>query len=267
MRRAQLGAGLEPDLVEQDPPGVAGTPRAPPPAGRSGTARASAAPCSRSRSGCARTRSSSSPSTAAWRPVGQRAVDRGLARLQPEVLEPPDLRRGERLVGEVVERRAAPQRERLAQRAAVLADVSEALEAQRVDGVGVDAQLVAAPARDDLRVGARELLAQLGDEHLHELRRRGRRPVAPQPLDQPVGRDRGVGVQREDREQRARLRAAQRQGATIVGGLDQTQKTDLHGAVARREPNRGSGARSQKTVDAPKAVAVDFAPFPTPDGS
>src|SRR5213079_1889409 len=46
---------------------------------------------------------------------------------------------------------------------AVLARRQQALEAQRIDGVGIDTQLVAAPTRDDLGVGARKLLAQLRD--------------------------------------------------------------------------------------------------------
>ena len=48
---------------------------------------------------------------AAGREVG---VDRELERPQPQLLEPADLGGRERLVGDVIERRAAPQRERLA---------------------------------------------------------------------------------------------------------------------------------------------------------
>ena len=44
-------------------------------------------------------------------------VDRQLERREPQLLEPADLERGERLAGDVVERRPAPQRERLARRA------------------------------------------------------------------------------------------------------------------------------------------------------
>ena len=161
--------------------------------------------------------------------LGQLGVDLGLARAQPKVLEPPDLGRGERLVGEIVKRRTTPQRQRLTHVRPVLARRHQALEVQRVDSVRVQAQLVATPARDDLRVGTRQLLAQLRDEHLHQLRSRGRRPFAPQPLDQPVGRNRGVGVKRQHRQQPTRLGAAQRQGATIVGRLDQTQNADFHG--------------------------------------
>jgi hypothetical protein len=110
----------------------------------------------------------------------------------------------------------------------VLARRHQALEVQRIDGIGIHAQLIAAPTRNDLRIGTRQLLAQLRDEHLHQLRRRSGRPFAPQPLDQPVRRDRGVGMKRQHRQQPTRLGAAQRQGMTIMGRLDQTQKADFH---------------------------------------
>ena len=48
---------------------------------------------------------------------GQVMVDRELDRRQPQLLEPADLGGGERLAGDVVERRTAPQGERLARRA------------------------------------------------------------------------------------------------------------------------------------------------------
>jgi hypothetical protein len=222
VQAAQLGTRLEPHLVEQDPPGVPE---------RLQRLRLPAAAIEREHALTVqplaqRVLADQVVELAEHRvvsPAGQRGVDRRLARLQPEVLEPPDLGCGERLVGKVVERRPAPQRECLTQVRAVLARRHEALEAQCVNGVGIHPQLIAATARDDLRVGARELLAQLGDEHLHELRRRSRRPFTPQPLDQPIGGHRGIRVQCQHREQRTRLRAAQRQRVPLPGGLDQTQ--------------------------------------------
>ena len=86
---------------------------------------------------------------------GQVGVDRQLGGGQPQLLEPADLGAGERLVGDVGERLAAKERQRLARgvrsrrAAGRLAD--EPLEAQRVDQLAVDLQLVRAPARDDLR--------------------------------------------------------------------------------------------------------------------
>src|SRR4051794_25280515 len=72
---------------------------------------------------------------AAGREVG---VDRELERRQPQLLEPADLDGRERLVGDVVERRAAPQRERLAR----LAVREQLLEVAGVDVLGRELQLV-----------------------------------------------------------------------------------------------------------------------------
>ena len=84
-------------------------------------------------------------------PGGEVLADRLLDRREPQLLEPADLERRERLGGDVVERRAAPQRERVARRAGG----DEALEAADVEVAPVaEPQLVAAPARDDLRAVA-----------------------------------------------------------------------------------------------------------------
>ena len=66
---------------------------------------------------------------------------------QAQFLEPADLQGRERLRRDVVERRPAPQRQRLAQRARR----DELLEATCVDVAAAQAQLIAATARDDLR--------------------------------------------------------------------------------------------------------------------
>jgi hypothetical protein len=73
-------------------------------------------------------------------------LDRELKRRQPQLLQPPDLRARERHVGHIIERRAAPQSQRLAQRA----PREQALEALRIDRADADAQLIAMAARDDL---------------------------------------------------------------------------------------------------------------------
>ncbi len=153
-------------------------------------------------------------------PLGQDGLDRGHARLEPEILEAPDLGRGERLVREIVERRPAPQRERLPDPWAAFAIPQKALEQQRIDTIRVETQLVAAPTGDDLRVSVDELLTQLGDHHLYELGRRRRRPFAPEAVDQAIDRDRRIGPQRQHREQCPRLRPTQRDVSTLVGGLN-----------------------------------------------
>jgi hypothetical protein len=88
-------------------------------------------------------------------------VDHQLDRREPQLLQPADLGAGERLVGDVVERRSAPQPQRVARRTVR----DEALEQRRVDAVWSEAELVAVAARDDLgAVGTgAQRLAQLGD--------------------------------------------------------------------------------------------------------
>jgi hypothetical protein len=104
-------------------------------------------------------------------------LDRVLERRQPQLLEPADLGARERLVSDVVERRAAPQFQRLARRARG----DQALEPLGIDEVGPDAQLVSVAARDDLGAvcARRERLAQLRHIDLDQLARRRRRALAP----------------------------------------------------------------------------------------
>jgi hypothetical protein len=115
-------------------------------------------------------------------------VDHRFGGGEPQLLQAPDLGRGERLVRDVGQRRSAPERERVARGA--LGD--QTLEAARVDVVGGDPQLVAAAARDDRRPGV-EQPAQMRDVLLDHLRRRRRRVLAPQPFHQLVGGDGTAG--------------------------------------------------------------------------
>ena len=179
-------------------------------------------------------------STSAWRPAARSSADRLLDRREPQLLEPADLERRERLGGDVVERRAAPQRERVARRARG----DEALEAADVEVAPVaEAQLVAAPARDDLRAvaGGRERLAEMRDVALDHLRRGRRRRLAPQPVDQLLGRDRRALAEREHRQHRPRLARADRDGLIAVAGLHGSEHSKIH----------GQGSLSDSTLLAP----------------
>ncbi len=139
---------------------------------------------------------------------------------QPKLLQAGDLRLRERVVGEVGQRGAAPQREPLPEqlgravrhsvrkRRAALGE--QALEARGVHLVRVDVDHVSALLRDDQTVGARaaarlERLAQPRDVHLEALRGRGRRMLVPELVDQPVARDELVGVKEQDRQDRPLL--------------------------------------------------------------
>ena len=111
-------------------------------------------------------------------------VDRHLGRAQPQLLEAADLGGGERLVRDVGERVAAPQRQRLA-RARLL---EQALEADRVDGSL--RQLAARSRGRGWRSGvAVEHPPQMRDVELHHLRPRwaaARRPTSPPRAGRPT---------------------------------------------------------------------------------
>ena len=163
----------------------------------------------------------------------ERVVDGELARPQPELLEAADLGSGERLVREVVERRAPPQHERLARRIvgrplAAGSGGDQALEPQRVDRVRGHTQFIAAPAGEDLGLVPLQQLAQLRDVELHHLLCARRRPLAPQPLDQPIRRYRRVRPQGQHRHHCALLCGTQDDGPSVDGGLDQAEEPDLH---------------------------------------
>jgi hypothetical protein len=137
------------------------------------------------------------------------------------LLEAADLKRGERLGGDVVERRPAPQRERLARRAVG----DQALEAMGVDLALPEPQLVAVAAGDNLGAVAAgaQRLAQLRDVDLDHLVRRRWRGLAPEAIDQCLRRDRGAFVEGEYCEQRARLASADGDRLFVDGGLHRSK--------------------------------------------
>ena len=159
-------------------------------------------------------------------PGGQVELDRELERREAQLLEPADLRGSERLVGDVVERCTAPQLERLAWRAAR----DQPLESLRVDGIGRDPQLVPAPPRDDrgAALARGQRLAQLGHVYLHQLRRRRRRLLPPETLDQALARDRRARVEGEHRQQCPRLGTAEGDRPPVDGRLQRSQDLDVH---------------------------------------
>ena len=188
---------------------------------------------SRSRSGCSRTRASSSPTSSACRPTARSASMRCLEGREPQLLQTGDVRLGERLVGEVGQRVAAQEREGVREhlcgvrgggRARGREEIAEAGE---VELVGTDAEDVSGRARREA-VGA-QVLAQPRDVHLDGLRRRRRRIVAPQRGLDPVERHRLVRVQQEEREDRALLRASQCDRAAALGDLQRPEESEVHG--------------------------------------
>ena len=149
----------------------------------------------------------------AGRQVG---IDRRLRCPQPQVLEPADLRRGERLVGQVGEWLAAPQRQCLT-RPRLL---HEAFRSHRVDLSVHELERVAAAVGHDANAVAVERASEMRDVELHHLGRARRQLVAPQPLREPVGRHRPARLQRKHREHRPLLAGAQLDGPVPEANLE-----------------------------------------------
>jgi hypothetical protein len=165
----------------------------------------------------------------------QVGVDGQLRGRQAQRLEPADLRTGERLVGDVGERVAAEERERLPRAIAWGAAgrlAHQPLEPQRVDELAVDQQLVRAPTRDDLRaaVGSHDL-AQAPDVVLDHLRGARRRFLTPEPFDQALGGDEPVRFQAEHGQHCALLRSAERDRMVVDTRFEVSEEADPHAAA------------------------------------
>ncbi len=169
-------------------------------------------------------------------------VDAALERDEAPFLEPRALGPGPRLVGELVQRRPAPEGERLAQcrRRALglaggefpLAVVEEELEAGRVERVVLQLELVRMPAGAQ-HVARGQLTPKLRDEVLHDLGG-GRRGVAvPQLLDDAVAGHRAVALDYEQGQQLPLAAAAQRQRAAIVENIQRSEDADFHVVCVR----------------------------------
>jgi hypothetical protein len=105
----------------------------------------------------------------------------------------------------------------------------EELEAAQVELAAVHVEEIAGRPRDE-RLGP-ERLAELRDEVLERGRRRSRRVLAPQVVDQAVGRDHLSRPQEQDRKQRALLLATQRQGFPAGEDLERTEDPELQHRV------------------------------------
>ena len=174
----------------------------------------------------------------------QPRVDLQLQGRRAQVGEARDVALGERLVGEIGERLAAPEREAFVEpggglprtiRGQLVPGLREQpLEPVRVEPVGVELQAVPALPGHDQVAPASERLAQPRDMDLHGLGRRGRRLLAPELLDQPVGAERLVGVQHEHGEQRALLAPSERDFAALVEDLERSEDAEVHSESGTR---------------------------------
>ena len=235
MQAAELGRRLDPDLVDQGLPGVAERLErvglAPAPVQREHPLRVQPLP-----QRVLRQQRVDIADDLVMAAGGQARLDRQLPGREPQLVEPADLGARERLVGEVRERLAAKQRERLSRRPVGRSRLGcacrlghEPFQATGVHELAIDPQLVRAPARHDLRAAvAGQQLLQPPDVVLDHLRRARRRLLSPQPLDQPVGRDRPVGLEPEHRQDGALLRPAERDRAVVDAGLEMSKDAEPH---------------------------------------
>jgi hypothetical protein len=173
-------------------------------------------------------------------------VDELLERGHVKLLEPADLALRETLVREVGERRAAPQRQRLLERCGggagaagcelARAVAEQPLEAVAVEQLGRERELVAVLARQQrqgvaVRGRTRECLAQARDLDVHHLGGGRRRRLAEQLVDQPLHREHLVGVEQQQREQRALPDSAERDRAPLVEHFERSEDVEVHGVV------------------------------------
>ena len=160
-----------------------------------------------------------------------------LERAEAQLLEPGDLRLGERLVRELRECRPAPERQCLREQPGALVRRGSArpldslLEPGDVELAGLDVDDVA--RRPRLQPLGAERLAELGDAVLERGRRRRRRRFAPELVDEPVRGDHAVGVDQKQSEQGALPRARDRDGLAVRKHLERPEQAELPRHVQR----------------------------------
>ena len=183
-------------------------------------------------------------------PERQPGLDVIVRRVGPQLLEPGGLGGGERRVGQVGERRPAPQRHRIAEngrRPRVLAVLQQrtafarkGFEGGCVHFVRFDDQPVPGGGELD-RCQVLQRRPQPGDLRLQGVRGAVRRVFAVHAVDQPLGRDESTGLQGEQRQQRPRPRAAHRHLRAVRAPRgDGPQHPESHGPSLEPAPTSES---------------------------
>ena len=170
-------------------------------------------------------------------------LDQVLERCEAELLEPADLGLCERFIGEIRQRRAAPQREpelhclgcalRAAPGELSPSLLNEPLETAGVDTLWIDLKLVAMLARDEKLRAARvpKRLAEPRHSDLNRLRGAGGRTVAPQLVGQALRREGLVGVDQQQAEQRSLPVTRERDSAALVEDLERAEEAEVHPSI------------------------------------
>ena len=150
-------------------------------------------------------------------PEREIGVDPNLQPRQTRLLQAGDLGLSERLVGEVSQRRPAPQPQRVAQEAGGGRGISPgqrltALDGQTLELVGIELtrrQLELIATMPGVDHAITQSPAQMKDITLERLGGSRGRSLAPQLVDQPLAGYHLTAVQEQDRKHRALLSAAQ----------------------------------------------------------
>ena len=181
---------------------------------------------------------------------GQIGVDAVLRRGQSHLFESGPVRLGELLEREVLQRRAAPQRQAGAQRdpgidvssgdEMFVALLGEGGETLRIDPFGINLQDVTAVAGFDRCV----------DKQATELRHLGLQGIGgsaggrftPQQIGQSIGGNRLTGAQQQRCQEGAKLASPQLDGVPpVVEDLERSQHPEFHVATLVRWTGHGSG--------------------------
>ena len=193
-----------------------------------------------SRYGCSSTSCSSCPMTSPWRPSASFAsIDSSIAatrrssrRAISACAKGSYARSASGAPRQRASARSSASRARSGLPGAELppAVVDQPLEPVRVDLLELDLQLVAVLARhEDIR---RKLLAEARDVHLKGLQRVRRRALAPELVDQALARERLVGMQQENGEDRPALVSPERDLPGPVKGLQRAENAKVHASAA-----------------------------------
>jgi hypothetical protein len=171
---------------------------------------------------------------------------------EAQLLEPVDLDAGELLVGDVGQRRAAPESQRtveceecsgvFASGVPAPALAEESLEPKRVDLLGLALEDIAAASRVQ-RLVRRKGLAQPRDLDVEAVSGGPGRSIGPERVDEPVSRDDFVRVEEQEGQEGAGLRATQRERAAVPEGFDRPQNAELRKYPLQLVPNDDATTR------------------------
>ncbi len=248
-RRAQLGAGLDADLLDQRRRARRGRPPAPRPGGRSDTARACAARAA-ARAADARRRAPRarrSPRRGGRPPGRRRSPARwraGAARSSRRISAAAN-------GSSATSASASPRHSASASRGATVLEQALGQHARRPSPSAAAAAHSRARGSRSARRSPSSSRRSCETYSCTILAALGGGSLAPQPLDQPVGRDRPTGLQREHRQHRPLLGSAERQrsGRRARASTGPSRRRSIaSGGIGARSDDPTPSRRGRKPV-------------------